>query len=177
MGRRSGARCALGLGLFGVPVSEHNELLAALVTAADEAEMCMGKFRAAFARCRAAGISYDALARSLLRRRLNRAPNPIERKKETGRLRKAAQRGGVTPSPALLRRVSTDTRQSTLRCDRKRGHAMPDPKLLKRTVERTIEEFEPAEPFGEEGVFTEEPSPSSPNYSDDYADDASDQEE
>jgi hypothetical protein len=153
-------------------VSEHKELLAALVTAADEAEMGMGKFRAAFARCRAAGISYDALARSLLRRRLNRAPSPIERKKETRRLRKAAQRGGVTPSPALLRRVSTDTRHSTLRCDRKRGHAMPDPKLLKRTVERTIEEFEPAaEPFGEEEIFREEPTPPSTDFGDEYEND------
>ncbi len=155
-------------------MSEHKQLLVALVSAADEAEMGVGRFRAAFARCRAAGISYDAVARSLLRRRLTRAPTPIERKKETDRLRKAAQRGGVTPSPALLRRVSTDTRQSTVRCGRKRGHAMPDPRLVKKTIEKTVEEYEPAaEPFGEEELYREEPTPSSSDYVDDFESDAS----
>jgi hypothetical protein len=159
-------------------VSERKELLAALVTAADEEERGRTGFQTVFARCRAAGVSYDALARCLLRRGLGRAPTLDERKREAARLRKQAERIGVTNGHANSRAGRVGAVRSTLRCDRKRGHTVPDPRLIKKTTERTIEEYEPAaEAFGEEELYREEPTPPSTDFADEYESDVPDEGE
>jgi len=89
------------------------------------------------ARC--AGMSFDSLARAIIKRRTGRSGSPLERRRESTRLRQLLWRERVTARNAKFDRNGIGSVPPVAGCDRG-GNTVNDQKhLIRRTT--TVEEY------------------------------------